>query len=898
VVTGSRIITNGNNMPTPVTVVSTESMQTVQPTTLSDNLNYLPEFNGSQTQTARPINAFGGANELNLRGLGANRNLLLMDGHRIPPTLVNGAVDSDMVPQMLVQRVDVVTGGVSAVYGSDAISGVINFVMDRNLNQLKVRAQGGISGYGDDAQEDVGIAYGTSLLDGRAHIEGSVEFRNDAGISRKSERPWDTTWAIVGIGTTQFPFYLSPNVRIFTASLGGLISTGVLSGQNFTTNGVLTAFQHGTFTGSTTAEVGGDGYYDDGTFKATLLGKQAFLRGDYDITDNIHAFVDFSGVQKTNKQFQAPLFLNAVTMGATNAYLAPAYQAQLAAAKQTTFKFNKYALLDSPRKVAEGVEDSYMFNAGVNGTFDEFHWDLYAQHGWTKAKSITQGNVNNQKLFAALDAVVNPANGQIVCNVTLTNPNADPGCVPMNVFGPNTITKDAFNYVNVASVDTIQTTMDDVEASVTGPLLDLWAGPLSGALSGEWRHTRLTENNTAPTSLLVDCTGLRFNCTPTTSLYQGSSPPLGVVGESVVEAAAEAEVPLLKDLPFAQSVSVNLAGRYTDYSINGINWSWKLGADWHLDDSIAFRAATSSDIRAPTLFDLYQPPTITQATFQDLLTGLSPTVPQIGGGNPKLKSEIGRTTTLGAVWTPFQGLSVSFDRYVIHITNALNNVRGNVGLYQNACYASGGSSPACQLQIRPNGFTDKSPANVVQAWIDANVNVAIVKTQGYDLEANYAANLFDRAFTARLLVNNQPQLDLIDPVSGANVLHAGVAYDTGARYAAPKWQVTGLVHYQLMDDFAVDLSEKWRSHLTNQASVTQVWINPRIPTFYTTNLNLTYTLQQFDGQEDVFLNIQNLFDMHPPPAAYYNSPSPGQYGWPVGDDPVGRYFTVGVRAKF
>ena len=205
VVTGSRLVTNGNNNPTPLTVVPVQELQTVQPAMLSDNLNLLPMFSGSRSQSARPVGSQGAVSQLNLRNLGADRNLLLFNGHRIPPTLVDGTVDADMVPQMLIQRVDVVTGGVSAVYGSDAISGAVNFIPDVKFSGLKVKAQAGISGHGDGEQQDVGAAFGTSLFDGRGHFEASYEFRHDAGIGRRSDRSWNNQWAVRGYRDRKVP---------------------------------------------------------------------------------------------------------------------------------------------------------------------------------------------------------------------------------------------------------------------------------------------------------------------------------------------------------------------------------------------------------------------------------------------------------------------------------------------------------------------------------------------------------------------------------------------------------------------------------------------------------------------------------------------------------------------
>jgi iron complex outermembrane recepter protein len=179
VVTGSRVVRDGNSSPSPVTVVQTENLLAARPgSNLADALAILPVFAGSRGAGSNPStggSASGGngsANQLNLRNFGITRTLVLVDGLRIPPTLFNGAVDVDLIPQMLVQRVDVVTGGVSAVYGSDAISGVVNYVIDKNFNGLRLEASSGISEYGDARQLDAGVAWGTDVGE-RGHFEAS-----------------------------------------------------------------------------------------------------------------------------------------------------------------------------------------------------------------------------------------------------------------------------------------------------------------------------------------------------------------------------------------------------------------------------------------------------------------------------------------------------------------------------------------------------------------------------------------------------------------------------------------------------------------------------------------------------------------------------------------------------
>jgi outer membrane cobalamin receptor len=179
VVTGSRVITNGNDSPTPVTVVTIEDIQATRPTTVYEGLLDMPQFGGSRGAAVSNPGGTGANNNNinapNLRGLGSIRTLVLWDTHRMPPSEQDFLSDVNMIPQMLLQRIDVVTGGASAVYGSDALSGVANFITDRKFTGLKLQARTGTSDYQDDRSNDLGVAFGTNLFGGRGHFEGSVE---------------------------------------------------------------------------------------------------------------------------------------------------------------------------------------------------------------------------------------------------------------------------------------------------------------------------------------------------------------------------------------------------------------------------------------------------------------------------------------------------------------------------------------------------------------------------------------------------------------------------------------------------------------------------------------------------------------------------------------------------
>ena len=902
-VTGSRVISNGNDSPTPVTVVTTDQIQAVQPSRLADNLNDLPVFSGSRGQTSNPDPSSNGggngaASELNMRNLGANRNLILFDGHRVPATLTDGTVDIDMIPQMLIQRVEMVTGGTSAVYGSDAVSGVVNFITDTKFNGVKFQTQGGISNYGDDATEDVGIAAGGLFLDNRLHLEGSFEYRNSAGILYRTDRSWGDQWAAEGAGTAAAPYELVSNTRLANYTFGGLITgKSVLAGQTFQSNGLLSPFVAGKPTGSSCCQVGGDGAYYDSSLVAPLTSKQMFGRADYDISDKAHAYLVFSGNIKEETQYANPPQLSNVTISATNALLPASYQAALAAAKQTTFTLSEIMSDDAPRLATETDANQFFVNGGLRGEIDGYNWDLSYVHGWNRMTDIVHNNLNVQNLAAALD-VVNGPNGP-ECYAATVNA-AYSKCVPLNPFGPTAASAAAVNYILANTNYVTDTTMNDVAASITGAPFSDWAGPVTMALSGEWRN--LNYSITSNATQLMNCTSLRYNCSSTSSDWFLSIASRTPVGENVSEGAYEFDAPLVKDVPFIQALSLNGAVRETFYSVSGDYTTWKLGLDWHVNDDFTLRGTGSRDIRAPTLADLYAPTTVTTLTNTDLLTGLSKAVPAYSSGNPHLTAEIGHTFTGGFVWQPhfMPGFSLSLDGYHIKITNAISSELGYNTLIQQACYASGGSSQYCALQSRPLGYTNTSAANAVSAWYDEEFNISWIETYGGDLEANYNTTVVDRPLTLRTFVNWQPHLLFVTP--GLSTLdHAGVAYSTGSLYPAPRVSATLLAHMGVTHDTSVDLMERWRSPYTLRDQPGQVWINPSVPSFYTTAVTLTYSVAQVKtGDLDVFLNVQNLFNRQPPPAASYGSQTTvGQYGgFAIGDDPVGRYFTLGVHFRY
>jgi outer membrane receptor protein involved in Fe transport len=912
VVTGSRVVTNGNNSPTPLTVVSTDELLKAQPTSIAAALQNLPVFQGSMGQNSGTGGGQGGpngaANAPNIRNIGLYRTLTLFDGRRIQPSTDTGLVTIDMLPQMLLRRVDVVTGGVSAVYGSDAISGVVNFVTDRGFNGVSLKAQHGISQLGDDPITDLGIAFGTKLFGGRGHFEASVEYYDDPGIADMFSRKLGQLWQIEGsvpgtaaaAGAAANPYALHSNVRNASTSFGGLIRSGPLAGMNFSSNGVLSAFQHGTLTGTPGFEGGGDGGYNfNSSLKGALRAKRAFARFDFDVSDKVHFYAEGFAAKNRNSYNDTSLSFANLSLRSQNPFLPASYQYGTAT---TTFTLSKIPTQLGPHTKTFNLT-SYYGNAGLEGSLGNgFKWEIGGSYGYSAQEWVTARNINLQHLAAALDAV--SSGGNIVCqiNADAITTNDDPNCAPLNLFGPTSSSQQALNYVTDRTKATSYTRLTDLTASITGSPFRSWAGPVSFALSGEWRRTSLYSTSEVSADVKADCTGIRYNCTQgTTNLHQVTFGIIPLVSQTVKEAALEVEFPLLKDLPFARDVSVNLAGRYADYDTFGGATTWKVGLTWRVSDELLLRFTRSRDFRAPNLSNLYQPATVSRGTVIDQLTGQTlVNAPNQVGGNPDLKPEVGATLTGGLVFKPswLSGFSLSIDAYDIKIYDAITALNGANITVQRLCNASGGTSPLCALIVRPNGYSDTSPANNATYFYTVPINAASVHTRGVDFEANYATRLFGNPLSLRGLVTYQPLLKQITP-SLADADVAGVAYSPIAGFGAtPKWRITAFVNYSPTETVQVSLSQRWRSSLRWNTDATLYYAIPKVPAFGWTNLNLAFTPDVGSTKVEFYVNVQNLFDTKPP-ITINSSSDGGRYGAYISsDDIVGRYFTTGVRLKF
>lgn len=912
-VTGSRLITSGNNSPTPVTVMSTEELAATTPSSIYDGLRTLPVFLPSGGQrTAGKADSNNSGSFLDLRGLGPNRVLVLLDGKRVPPTTTSGAVDTNILPQMLIQRVDVVTGGASAVYGSDAISGVVNYIIDRKFNGVKVQGQAGISSRGDAARQRLGIAAGIDLFGGRGHIEGSYEYYNSEGItSQKARENSARSYCSAGNGSVNSPRQAElENCLNTLQTYGGLIRSGALVNMKFNESGRLTPFIPGIQTNSATIRLGGDGVYNSSnSLLSSLETHQAFARFDFDVTDNVHFYAQGGYSRSRNSNNYQDVYLFDVRINRDNAYLPEHLSlSELTAvnagmSSEQAFTFGR-RMLDIPNFRTRSETDNIFINSGLSGDLgSSFSWELSYIFGRNEQQVTNIDNPNTARLFAAMDAVRNPA-GEIVCRASLTDPEAFPGCMPLDIFGQGFADPEAWAWTRNDTDFTLTHKMHDVQGSIAGTLFDNWAGPVRIAVSGEYRHIRLDNTTDFPTSPVV-CTALSTTSCGASVYkleYVQSTVAPAHASQSVKEGAVELNIPLLTDFALAKELNLSLAGRYTNYSTVGSVKTWKAGIDWHVSDDLRFRGTLSRDIRAPTLYDLHGPVSTGTTAFTDqhilacpaINPNCSDPLPLLGAtvvrtqGNPNLEPEKADTMTVGVVYRPhwLPRFGIALDYYKIDIGNAIATLSGVNSTVQTLCEASGGTSVYCSLYIRPLPFSDRTPANFPTVILSQPVNVARTKTHGVDGEINYSFDALGGEFKLRGLVSYQPSYTTVQFPTEPVVQLAGVADQ-------PDWRTTAFLSYQ-SGPLTLSTQTRWRSAVRYTKDPRIIMVGtPTVEAVSFTNATLSYRFGESGGVDgEWFFNIENIFDKNPP--VYSDGPGKAL----AMDDIIGRYFTSGFRIHF
>jgi iron complex outermembrane recepter protein len=904
IVTGSRITREGGyEAPTPVTVLTADVLQRGTATSnVADTLTTLPVFANSQSPASAVSGISAGTqglNVLNLRGMGGNRTLTLFDGQRSVPSLFSGEVDVNNFPQQLIERVETVTGGASAVYGSDAVAGVVNFILDKDYTGLKSEFASGTTNYGDDDSYKASITGGFGFAEGRGHVLLSGEVADRDGVT-PGDGGRDRDWNYGGDGILVNPAYTPTNgqpeylvrreVSLSNATHGGIIISGPLRGIAFGEGGVPYQFGYGPITNDPWMQ-GGDWrdteirHDRSGTLEPANRRRNAFGRVSYDVTDNINVYLqaawgDNRTYTATWPPFQAG---NGPTILSGNPFIPASVQQQMTTLGLPSFRIGSMNY-DLPTVANDVNRETNRYVIGADGSFgDSWKWQAYAQFGETQSITDVRGVVQTARYALALDAVRHPTTNQIVCRSTLTDPGN--GCVPWNPLGVNVNGNNAAGLAYVTGTSSVEQTIkqDVYAASLSGDVFSTWAGPVGIAVSGEYRED--------------EAQGVPSGGGP---WFAGNFSAFHATN-SVTEGAFETLVPLARDMAFADSLDLNAAIRVTDYEFSGRVETWKAGAVWQPIEGLRFRATKSRDIRAPNFNELFAVGNSGQRSAFDPFTN---TIPQYFGattGNPDLDPEEGDTYEVGVVFQPsfIRGFSASVDYWNIELTGAIASPNDN----QTLLFCFQGRQEFCdKIQRDANG--------VVTSVTLSPFNIASQSKSGIDVELTQNLEVGPGRLNLAALGTYYRTSKQDDGLGAGPYSTLG---DMGQLLVGPpQWRLTTTGTYMLQN-FTASLSARFQSSGVIDAryiectsgcpasgAFAKTIEDNDIASRYYIDTSLAYEFEVASMDVEAFLNVRNLLNRDP--EIIPQGPTDFTYVFPLskgvsGFDLMGRQFLLGVRIR-
>ncbi|MEP7245591.1 MAG: TonB-dependent receptor [Gammaproteobacteria bacterium] len=892
IVTSSRAALPGFSASTPTTVISGDTLAREGAANIAQVLSEIPGFKQTQSPAANGVKtATPGSATADLRALGGQRTLVLVDGLRVPPTApatntsVVATVDLNTIPAFMVDRVEVVTGGASAQWGSDAVAGVVNIRLKTKFEGFQVKAQGGISQRSDNSNEYVGLLGGTQLFGGRGHFVAGADFQNDRGLGDIYTRSW-------GRGQQQIfnnpvaggqPALLEvPNVNT-SLSAGGLITGPAnfsLRNNTFNPDGTTRPFQFGSPV-SGVQMAGGEG-------QSTLTGfdqipsvrrMATYSRASYDITDSVTAAVVLSYAYNTSLFHGSLPRITARSISVNNAFLPAAVRTTMQNEGITSFLFSKNAfdLGNSHLEITNNLPRAVF---ALNGNIGEmWSWDAAYEYGIDRYNQTIENATAGPNLAFALDAVAGPG-GTPVCRATVAGAGfnaAAAGCVPINLFGDGSPSAAAIAYVQQTAVSNSRYVQKDATANIKGTPFETWAGPVAVAFGAEYRK----ESQEVTSSDLAAANAFLFagNSTP----YRGEF--------DVKEGYVDTLVPLVVDAPLVRSLTFNGAFRYEDYSDIGNQNTWKLGLDFEPVSGLRFRATHSVDIRAPALYELFGGGTVLTNTAT--VNGITANIPQnVTKGNPNLSGEDAQTNTFGVVVQvrngPLSGLSASVDYYDIKIDNAITTL--SAATVANLCTL--GNQQFCS-------FFTFNGAGAPTSLLATTLNLASFETKGIDFNFTYRSSLPDLfglpASSATSLLGSRTLHSFINAGGAGAIDRAG---ENGPQNLGATPRTTlNLSQTLTLRDFSLTAQGLFvsRGTIDNTFNTTsRLTINDNV-IGSVTYLNL-YGSYDVNDNLQFSASIRNALDRAPPLSPYPNLPVPqfnGQYY-----DVVGRSFRVAAMYRF
>jgi outer membrane receptor protein involved in Fe transport len=954
VVTGTRIPQPNLSSASPITVLNNAEVKLQGTARTEDIINSLPQSFAAQGSNIS--NGATGTATVNLRGLGSRRTMVLVNGRRLMPGDPRSPVaDINFIPALAVDRIDVLTGGASSVYGADAVSGVVNFVMDTKFEGVRMDAQysffdhmnnDNVGGYqaantargftvpvghtADGGTVDASLVMGAGFDDGHGHITAYATYRRQHSVLQR-----DRDYSFCSLAD-RTPAQAATLGRNFNCGGSGTSANGT-----FLTN--VGTFQVGTgrnfIPGSTPFNFGPYNYFQRPDERYTF---GAFA--DYEISKALHPYMEAMFMDDRSVAQIAPSgdFGNTTTINCDNPLLSAQQRsivcspANLVGANGSAAGTPTVFIDQNGRPYFQGVvyplrrnvegggrrddlqHTDYRVVAGMRGDLGGgFSYDASYQYGRVVFAQTYFNDFSVTRLNRALDVVTGPA-GTPVCRSTLTG--VDPNCVPYDIFAPGGVTAAALSYLQTPGFSRGNTQETVATASVTAQLGEYglqtpWANHgLAINVGGEYRKEKL-EFNTDQAFSTGDLAG------------QGGA-TIGVSGQyHVKEVFTEVQLPLVEDRPFFSLLEIRGGYRYSKYQVAANSFStdtWKIEGEWAPVRDIKFRASVNRAVRAPNIVELFSAQSVALDGSQDPCAGPTPsataaqcaltgvTAAQYGnvranpanqynglqGGNPNLTPETSDSLTAGIVlqprWLPRFALSV--DYFNIRLKNSIGPLGADVILSQ--CLATGQAFYCSKIHRGNGGTLYLSPNGYVE---DVNVNAGGLSTRGVDVNASYTQPLGSWGSVAMSAVATF--LDQLNVNPDGNVKYNCAGF-FGAQCGTPNPKFRSKLRITYTAPGGIGLSGQWRhfsavdrdvlSSDPDLAAAARTAGSDRIKQQNYFDLVLTARI----GDHYQFrLGANNIFDKIPPTLV---TPAPFGNGntYPQVYDSLGRYIFAGVTLDF
>jgi iron complex outermembrane receptor protein len=957
VVTGTRIPSPNLTSIAPVTTIGNADIKAQGITRMEDITNSLPQVFAGQGSSIS--NAATGAATVDLRGLGPSRTLVLIDSRRVMPGDPNAAttaVDLNFIPAALVERVDVLTGGASATYGADAVAGVVNFIMLKNFEGVRIDAQ--YSGYQhtnhdgeiqsvvraaaanatdpsqftlpqhslfDGEGSEVSLVFGVNAPDGKGNITAYATYRQNNAILQGAR---DFSACTLNSSDTFADAGCGGSGTAFPARVGAFLVDPTTFNTFRPRNPASDIFNFG----PQNFFVRPDERYSLGAF------------AHYEIAPWATAYMDtmFMNDRSESQIAAGGIFAETYSINCANPLLSAQEKSVLPSTTGATCAANPAGTFTGTvaRRLQAGEgggrdvdlrHADYRIVIGLKGDLGKnWNYDGYMQYGSVQLSNEGSNTLDKARIRQALNVVSTPTGPQCA-------PGADPGCVPLNIFTSQFISPAALAFLNANSFQQGNTKEQVASLAVTGKLGDYGIkSPMASdgvgvAFGAEYRreHIDATADFLANNNLI--------------SGNGGAATPING-GFDVYELFGEARVPLVSDMPLAKEIALELGYRFSNYSSVGNTNTYKVAGDWEVIDGLRLRGGYNRAVRAPNVRELFAPQVVNLDGTQDPCAGLTAANPLVAtcasvfhlttaqvlaieknpanqyygefGGNPNLKPEISDTYTAGVVWSPsfVPGLNISLDYFNIKVDQFISTVGANLILSQ--CI-SGQNSSFCSLVHREPGnnslFIDTT--GFVQ---DTTLNTGSLKTTGVDLNVNYRTELStlglgDNGSVSVAMVGTWlNELDT-QPLPGGPTYNCKGMEGTTCGVPAPEWRhklrVTWNTPYAYGDWVkSLSLSAQWRyfGKVTLDAYSSDPQLNnPGLQyetdrTFHATSyLDLTANFTVHNNL-NFRVGVNNVFDKDPPLTGSSNCPAGPCSGnsYPQVYDALGRFVFVGLSADF